>query len=468
MKTKRVLATLLLLATLTACAPTGEPSTELTVEPSATTSPVPTTVSDFDYRRYTNPQNAYYPEWAQPHSEYVYASDEYWAWFAPAARGEFVTGGYLTKEELEADPQKMASFLDYDNMTPAELHTQVRYDENGHIMTDSIVAMGVNDWYGSDISDKIARREIAELPWSEDYINMSYDEYFSIPRKVNRAWYEEAGQLDEYSLNWWSEWAEEYDINWYKLLLESGAITSQYFTGGWEPDTCVLYYTDGETICTQSAAGEDTARTLYTAEDARVLSVMGDDVVLFFMTDAYDIYRIHLPSGTLDYICSADYDYERCIAQYGRYAINYRWGRYMEFHYDETGEEPAPYEVWLRQIDIDEVVEQGKSVLIGELPVSGAFQVLSNNDVRFTVPPREDYELWDYIWEENGWFSNDTASRFVGDYVTYSAVLGKYGAPDRASLPSDEWSNRYMRVMNRMTMYEFANYFGGYPPYMSY
>ena len=473
MKTKRILATLLLLATLTACAPSGEPTTSTEPStpssPSAATSSVPIAVSDFDYRRYTNPQSSYYPEWAQPYSVYVYG-EEGGNWYSSWAAGKFTSGGYLTKEELEADPEKAASFLDYDNMTPAELNTKVSYDENGHILPDSVVAMGKNDWNDSDISDKIARREMAELPWSEDYKNMSYDEYFSELRGLRGGWLAEAHAADNETLLYWRDWRNEHKVEWFAELAGAKKVTSYYIVyheTGLEKDGA-FYYTDGGSIYTRRGDGE-TTETLYTAEDGvRVLSVGGDDVVLFFMTDAYDIYRIHLPSGKLDYICSADYDYDTAFEHYGHYIIEDEWINARDGRPPWEEPETRPFEVWVKEADLTDIIEEGKESLRRRLPLSGTFQILSNNDVRFTVPPDDDYILWDFIspYTDEGWFSNGSSDRwFSGDYVTYSAVLGKYGAPDRVNLPSDVWSTRAWQRTNRMTLEEFAEYFGGYPPY---
>lgn len=478
MKTNRILATLLLLATLTACAPSAEPS----AEPSAATTTEPTAVSDFDYRRYTNPQSSYYPEWAQPYSTYVYTQGAEITWVSSGTEGKFVGGGYLTKEELGAEPAKLASFLDYDSMTPVEPNTMVSYDADGHIMPDSLLYCHIDGSYHGEpqaagtsemsVSEIIAQRAIGELPRSEDDINLSYDEYFSEPRALRNAWYTEAHIADEDTLNYWATKTNEHGVEWFAELAASGGVTSFYLVSvdGWADgygDTA-FYYTDGGSIYTRRGDGE-TAETLYTAEDGvRVLSVGGDDVVLFFMTDACDIYRIHLPSGTLDYICSAAYGYDAALEHYGHYIMEDEWINARDGRPPWQEPETRPFEVWVKEADLTDIIEEGKEKLIRELPLSGIFQILSNNDVRFTVPPDDDYILWDYIspYTDEGWFSSGYSDRwFVGDYVTYSAALGKYGAPERVNLPSDDWNWHTWQRRNRMTLEEFVEYFGGYPPY---
>lgn len=485
-------ATLLLLATLVSCAPSAEqtssaepssvPSGGSSPEPSATTSTVPTTVSDFDYRRYTNPQSTYYPEWAQPYSTYVYIRGAEITWLSSGTEGKFAGGGYLSKEELEADPAKLASFLDYDSMTPVEPNTMVSYDADGHIMPESLLYRHIDGSYQDEpqavgaeemsVSEIIVQRTIGELPRSEDDINLSYDEYFSEPRALRNAWYAEAHIADEDTLNYWATKTDEHGVEWFAELASSSGVTSFYLVSvdGWADgyvDTA-FYYTDGGSIYTRRG-DDETPETLYTAEDGvRVMSVGGDDVVLFFMTDAYDIYRIHLPSGTLDYICSAAYDYDAALDKCGRYIIEQRWvedklGRYpWQEPYEGT------YEQWITENDCVEMVETAKQWWRMRLPTNGMFQILSNNDVRFTVPPNDDYILWDYIspYIDEGWFSSgDSEHDFCGDYVVYSAALKKYGAPERVDLPSDDWNWHTWQRRNRMSFEEFVEYFGGYPPY---
>lgn len=88
---------------------------------------------------------------------------------------------------------------------------------------------------------------------------------------------------------------------------------------------------------------------------------------------------------------------------------------------------------------------------------------MAQYDVRFTVLGGSwtptDIDIGN---NDTDWFSNiayGTGSYFYGDYVTYSAALGKFGATERAldllNIPQEQ----------RMTFEEFCDYYGGYPPH---
>ena len=210
-------ATLLLLATLVSCAPSDEPTIESSAEPTAAPSPTttePTAVTDYDYNRYINPLGAYYPAWAQPYSVYKYDKQE-----GESVQGKFSLGGYLTKEQLAKDPTKMEHFMDYEYMTPATTYTMISYDEDGHIMLDSLLYRYLNGSYHKepptdeekpqpyappkDPSSPVTSSPLAVLPRSEDDIKLSYEEYFSIPRGVNTdGWWTGMSTIDERNRIW--------------------------------------------------------------------------------------------------------------------------------------------------------------------------------------------------------------------------------------------------------------------------
>lgn len=450
MKTKRILATLLLLTTLTACAPSAEPSTEPSAEPSATTSTVPsaspeptttvpTAVTDYDYNRYINPLGAYYPEWAQPYSVYKYDKQE-----GESVQGKFSLGGYLTKEQLAKEPAKMEHFMDYEYMTPAKSYTMVSYDEDGHIMLDSLLYRYLNGSYHKeppteeekpqpyappqDPSSPITSSPLAVLPYSEDDIKLSYEEYFSVPRYVE-PWYNNPRD-------------GAYEIL-YELTPETEEILAQYDI---------------------------------------ISGIHGNEVVLFFMDSNYDVYRLHLPSGTVDFMCNTAFDFE-AAHEWHREFRNYcdwlrrTWSSWYiedeeEFEKEYARLDAITYEEWdeekYKQPWANNRWELEENQ---EMPDCGTLEILSNNDVRFTVlapdwlPYRNEehptgdppYDSW-----STDWFSHimyGTGSYFYGDYVTYSAALGKYGATDRAldllGIPEEQ----------RMTFDEFREYYGGTPPH---
>ncbi len=402
----RLAATLLLLAMLVSCAPSDA---DVSAEPTESPLSEPTTISDFDYKRYTNPRNAYYPEWAQPYSVYAYELERYTAWYSPCAKGEFTSGGYLTKEELEADPAKVASFLDYDNMTPAEPNTRVSYDENGHIMPDNI-------HYQSESEFPVEAGKPNGPPTDCGSANMTYEEYFVAPRFVEE---------------WWNHPEDGAYEKLYELTPDIEELLSQYDI---------------------------------------ISPIHGSEITLFYMTSDYKIYRLHVPSGTVDFMCGTAFDFDMAQEWHREYRNYCDWIRRAWFVEDDEGyerREAITYEEW----------DEAKKALgdrwywaddeNDRLPDSGYFEVLSNNDVRFTVlaPEWMPYGNEAYNTWTSDWFSHiiyGTGSYFYGDYVTYSAALGKFGATERAldllNIPQEQ----------RMTFEEFCDYYGGYPPHSSF
>ena len=250
-------------------------------------------------------------------------------------------------------------------------------------------------------------------------------------------------------------------------------MVSKYYSDeyGYKPER--IYYTDGDAIYVRDAVGEEEAETLYTAEDSRVISIGGSDVVLFFMTADYDVYRLHLPSGTVDFMCNTAFDFETAQEWHREYRDYQDW-QSRAYGAENVGNEEEiarlyeiPYEEWdaekaARKADGKEYwywLDEGNHVT----PDCGALDILSNNDIRFTVlaPDWEPTDI-DIGNRDTDWFSHITfgsGSYFYGDYVTYSAALGKFGATDRAldllGIPEEQ----------RMTFDEFVDYYGGTPPH---
>lgn len=479
MKTNRMLATLLLLATLTACAPSAEPSVEPSAEPSAATTTEPTAVSDFDYRRYTNPQSSYYPEWAQPYSLYVYGKPN--GDKTETTRGEFLIGGYLTKKELEAEPEKTEHFMDYDYMTPAKQDTMISYDENGHIMTDSLlydytgrkynIVPPPNTSSSNSGSVSIEARKYAMHQWSSDYAELSYDEYFSELRAVGGRREVSAQLWDENDCEKLADWAAEHADDTFASMLERNEILSGFALDS-EGEIADMWYsseneiesvccTDGDAIYFFGADG--TSEKLYTADGFEIMTVAGDSAVVFFMTDAYDIYRLHASSEVLDFMCNAEYDFELGIRNYDKYIVDCEWQNARNYpdEADRYRDFPSFYE-WIGQTDLSDKIEQGRNVLKRYLPVSGYFEVISNSDVRFTVMGGTTEWNEPLLDDQKDWFSNANPYDdvwFYGDYVTYSSVLKKYGMSNRAYW----WLLPRSEDMERMSYDEFVDYFGGLP-----
>lgn len=260
-----------------------------------------------------------------------------------------------------------------------------------------------------DPSPPFTSSPLAVLPRSEDDIKLSYDEYFSIPRYVE-PFYNRPGDLA------------------YRKLFETTPKIEEML-----------------------------------APYDIISLVHGNEVVLFFMTSDYKIYRLHLPSGTVDFMCDTAFDFDAAHEYHTEYRRHQAWERRTWFEEDE--EEYArldaiTYEEWCAGQALN---GWGTSECNDCLPDSGCFEVLSNNDIRFTVLG----DGWqptdiDIGYNDTDWFSHivfGTGSYFYGDYVTYSAALGKFGATDRAldllDIPEEQ----------RMTFDEFVDYYGGTPPH---
>ena len=423
MKLKRILATLLLLATLTACAPSGEPTA--TAEPTVE----PTAAVEMNYYRYTG-ASSFYPLWAQPNSEYVYTENRY------GNDRKFIKGGYLTREEIEGREDIAAEGL-YSTAAEyfAQLNTKAVYDENGHL--GEILYLYSDGEYHADPPEG---DDIPTLPPEDVHIqtsdplyltdvgsaDMSYEEYFSVPRYVE-PYYNNPRDMAYRQL--------------YEMTPEIEEMLAPY-------DIISL--------------------------------VHGNQIVLFFMTADYKIYRLHVPSGTVDFMCDTAFDFEAGLKGYEMYILNNEWEGYqdtrrmIEVDYETFVEywgveeverianDDASYSEWAKR-DHTEDIEHWCSQAKEYMPMSGYFEVLSNNDVRFTVMG----DSWlpiepDIGYDDTDWFSHvvfGSGSYFYGDYVTYSAALGKFGGPWRAldllGIPSEQW----------MTYDEFCDYYGGTPPH---
>lgn len=478
-------ATLLLLATLVSCAPSTEP----TVEPSAE----PTAAVEMNYFRYTG-KSSFYPLWAQPNSEFTVTKTQY------GTDRKFTVGGYLEREDIEGREDIAAVGL---YSTAAEYfatpNSKALYDENGHI-SEILYLYSDGEYHaeppeGDDIPTEPPRSvyegtsRVATLTYSEDDINLSYEEYFSKPRAVT-AWYSCVQVLDDQSRQWEAERAKEKGWgDWYIQALEDGTIVSQYFEYAEHSDfygigdPTSVYYTDGDAIYVRTLGDDGEAEMLYTAEDSRVISIGGNEIVLFFMTSDYKIYRLHLPSGTVDFMCDTAFDFEAGLKGYEMYIYNHAWEGYQDTRAmlkdddyfreeyvkywgaelaEQIANDDASYAEWAKR-DHTEEIEHWCSQAKEYMPVSGYFEILSNNDVRFTVMGQN----WlptdiDVCNNDTDWFSHivfGTGSYFYGDYVTYSAALGKFGATDRAldllGIPEEQ----------RMTFDEFVDYYGGTPPH---
>lgn len=474
-------ATLLLLATLVSCTPSAEPSTEPTVEPSAE----PSAAVEMNYYRYVG-ASSFYPIWAQPNSEYVYTENRY------GNDRKFIKGGYLTREEIEGREDIAAEGLySTDDEYFAQLNTKALYDETGHI-SEILYLYNDGEYHteppeGDDVpteppkSVNVGPGGAATLTYSEDDINLSYEEYFSKPRYVT-AWYSSASTLDDKYRPGAAKWARERGWDWFGQALDDGTIVSYYYDE-YGTNAESVYYTDGDAIYVRALGDDSEVETLYTPEDSRVISVGGNEIVLFFMTSDYKIYRLHLPSGTVDFMCDTAFDFEAGLKGYEMYIYNHAWESYQDtrsmlndddYYREEYAEywgtelaeqianDDASYAEWAKR-DHTEEIEQWCSQAKEYMPVSGYFEILSNNDVRFTVMGQN----WlptdiDVCNNDTDWFSHivfGTGSYFYGDYVTYSAALGKFGAPWRAlyllGIPEEQ----------RMTFDEFVDYYGGTPPH---
>ena len=478
MKMKRVLSMLLLLTTLTACAPSSEPSAEPTVEPTAAV--------EMNYFRYTG-KSSFYPLWAQPNSEFTVTKTQY------GTDRKFTEGGYLEREDIEGREDIAAVGL---YSTAAEYfatpNTKALYDENGHI-SEILYLYSDGEYHaeppeGDDIPTEPPRSvyegtdRVAKLSYSEDDINLSYEEYFSKPRAVT-AWYSGASTLDDKFRPGAAKWAQERGWDWFGQALDDGTIVSYYYDNEYGTNAESVYYTDGDAIYVRVLGDDSEAETLYTAEDSRVISIGGNEIVLFFMTSDYKIYRLHLPSGTVDFMCDTAFDFEAGLKGYEMYIYNHAWEgyqdtramlndddyyreKYVEYWGAELAEQiandDASYAEWAKR-DHTEEIENWCSQAKEYMPVSGHFEILSNNDVRFTAMGQN----WlptdiDVCNNDTDWFSHiifGSGSYFYGDYVTYSAALGKFGAPWRAlyllNVPYEQW----------MDFDEFVDYFGGVPPH---
>lgn len=259
--------------------------------------------------------------------------------------------------------------------------------------------------------------------------DMSYDEYFSVPRYVERWHYHYASAYEAYE-------------DMYELTSATEEILARYDI---------------------------------------ISGIHGNAIVIFFMDSNHDIYRLHVPSGTLDFMCGAAFDFEAGHDGYREFVKNKSYMQRADdldrdgWEGDELIAERERLEGLTKEEWLAERTEkygvQWDSIEDTELSDSGYFEVLSNNDVRFTVmasdwvpyggedmpdyhPP---YDLWDTGWCSNIQYA--TGWSFYGDYVTYSAALGKFGATDRAldllGIPEEQ----------RMTFDEFVDYYGGTPPH---
>lgn len=423
-------ATLLLLATLVSCAPSAEPTSS--AEPSSDPSAEPTAAVEMNYFRYVG-ASSFYPLWAQPNSEYVYTENRY------GNDRKFVKGGYLTREEIEGREDIAAEGLySTDDEYFAQLNTKAVYDETGHL---SRILYLYSD--GEYYVDPPEGDDIPTLPPEDVHIqtsdplyltdvgsaDMSYEEYFSVPRYVE-PWYNNPRD-------------GAYEIL-YELTPETEEILAQYDI---------------------------------------ISGIHGNEIVLFFMTSDYKIYRLHVPSGTVDFMCDTAFDFEAGLKGYEMYIYNHAWESYQDTRAmlndddyfreayveywgaelaEQIANDDASYAEWAKR-DHTEDIEHWCSQAKEYMPVSGYFEILSNNDVRFTVMG----DSWlpiepDVGYRDTDWFSHvifGSGSYFYGDYVIYSAALGKFGSPWRAlyllGIPSEQW----------MTYDEFCDYYGGIPPH---
>lgn len=496
----RFAAILLTFAIFSSCVPSTDVSTE--PSPSVELSSEPTAAVEMNYFRYTG-KSSFYPLWAQPNSEFTVTKTQYFIGEKAYYKTEqgFTVGGYLEREDIEGREDIAAVGL-YSTAAKyfASPNSKALYDENGHI-SEILYLYSDGEYHaeppeGEDVPTEPPKSvyegtdRVAKLSYSEDDINLSYEEYFSKPRAVT-AWYSCVQVLDDQNRQWDVEWAKKEALgDWYIQALEDGTIVSQYFEYAEHSeylygigDPTRVYYTDGGAIYVRTLGDDSEAETLYTAEDSRVISIGGNEIVLFFMTSDYKIYRLHLPSGTVDFMCDTAFDFEAGLKGYEMYIYNHAWEGYQDTramlndddYYreeyvkywgaelaEQIANDDASYAEWAKR-DHTEEIENWCSQAKEYMPVSGYFEILSNNDVRFTVMGQN----WlptdiDACNNDTDWFSHiifGSGSYFYGDYVTYSAALGKFGAPWRAlyllNVPYEQW----------MDFDEFVDYFGGVPPH---
>lgn len=202
--------------------------------------------------------------------------------------------------------------------------------------------------------------------------------------------------------------------------------------------------------------------------------IRGNEIAQFFMTSDYKIYRLHVPSGRVDFMCEAAYDFEKGMEDYSYYIYTYSWEHFRNLrHYynylwtegdewlysENIANDDATFEDWIK-LDQTASLESWRSQAKEYMPSAGYFEVLSNNDVRFTVVGEW---LPEYMRPTgNEWCSNVLSGSdwyCYGEYVTYSAALGKFGGRDEVldllNIPTEQ----------RMTYTEFRDYYGGTPPH---
>ena len=470
----RFAAILLTFAIFSSCAPSTDVSTE--PSPSVELSSEPTAAVEMNYFRYTG-KSSFYPLWAQPNSEFTVTKTQY------STDRKFTVGGYLEREDIDGREDIAAVGL---YSTAAEYfatpNSKALYDENGRLSEILYLYSDGNYRKEPPSEDEkpvtsnpgVPTTAVTQRSYSEDDINLSYDEYFSTTRQVcGSEQYLAAGMLDDFTAGVDLEKAKENGWDSYRQALEDKKVVSRFADNWYIESSENVWYTDGNTIYVCNLHSDEVT-TLYTSEDARIISVGGNEVVMFFMTDDYKIYRLHIPSGMVDFICDTAYDFEKGLEDLSYYSYTdgwegfrdyrhyykYQWVEGAEIEYDEEwANDDASFEEWIKR-DHSKMLENDQSFSKKYMPTNGYFEVLSNKDVRYVVVGEWLPTMFDM--EHPYWFSKTipaTGTLYAGEYVTYSAALGKYGARwevlDTIGIPDEM----------RMTFTEFCGSYGRIPPY---